>query len=438
MNEDMAKQVVQAFAGGMKGLKLYPLQHPLLNRQIQLLLAALQALSKGLAPVRFGVLDGALLVDDVLFAADAQAADDLAAVLQGAELEGVQFDVGVTDPELREFLSLLHVGEHRGDRIEPALLARKVTHILPLTRKDEQKPREVYGRAITAMENIFADVRMGKIPSSAEALQVMRDMVTLTIAEPHALFALSKLKDYDNYTFTHSVNVSVLALAVGRACGLNEEQLRILGFGGLLHDLGKLKIDIAIITKPGKLTEEEFAAIKTHPTNGAELASTMDGVTPEVVDIVLGHHLRYDRSGYPEDARGRTLGPMVDMTAIADTYDALTTLRSYQRPSTPRRAIERLRELAGTVLHPEFLERFATSLGRYPVGSLLRLDSNEIGLVMKIGTKDPDAVELKILFDAEGNRLEAPGQLFLSGAEAQRIVGEVDPFTKGVDVTTYF
>jgi HD-GYP domain-containing protein (c-di-GMP phosphodiesterase class II) len=234
------------------------------------------------------------------------------------------------------------------------------------------------------------------------------------------------------------VNVSVIALAVGRSCGLTEEQLRILGFGSLLHDLGKLKIDVGIITKPGRLTDEEFEEIKRHPRTGADIVERMEGVTPEVVDIVLGHHFRYDRSGYPADLSAKKLSSMTFMAAIADTYDAVTTLRSYQRPMTPRNAIRRLRELTGTVLHPQFTENFIASLGTYPVGSLVRLDSNEIGLVVWVDTRDPDSVRLKILFDENGGRLADPLRLNLIGKDARRIVAEVDPFLKGVDVTEYF
>jgi putative nucleotidyltransferase with HDIG domain len=288
------------------------------------------------------------------------------------------------------------------------------------------------------VDTIFQDVRLGKIPSSAEALNVVKSMAELTLSDPHALFALSMLKDYDNYTFTHSVNVSVIALAVGRSCGLTEEQLRILGFGSLLHDLGKLKIDVGIITKPGRLTDEEFEEIKRHPRTGADIVERMEGVTPEVVDIVLGHHFRYDRSGYPADLSAKKLSSMTFMAAIADTYDAVTTLRSYQRPMTPRNAIRRLRELTGTVLHPQFTENFIASLGTYPVGSLVRLDSNEIGLVVWVDTRDPDSVRLKILFDENGGRLADPLRLNLIGKDARRIVGEVDPFLKGVDITEHF
>lgn len=442
MNETIAKQIVQGFAGALKGLKLYPIQHPALTRQIQTLLAALNDFSRGQAALKIGVLEGALIVDDVLFAHDLQAADDLAAVIEALGISGLLINPGIGDQELRGFLQVLHSGEGKDGKLEGLFAARDIASIKILkTEEDEElprSPRETYGKAITVMENIFHDVRLGKIPSSVEAMKVVKAMAKLTIAEPHALFALSMLKDYDNYTFTHSVNVSVIALAVGRACGLSEEQLRILGLGGLLHDLGKLKIDIGIITKPGRLTEAEFEEIKKHPGTGADLAEQMEGVTTEVVDIVIGHHLRFDRTGYPADARGRIISSLADMAAIADTYDALTTLRSYQRPTTPRKAVERLRELTGTVLHSQFTERFITSLGTYPVGTLVRLDDNAIGLVVRVGSQDPDAVDIKLLFSPDGNRLEQPLPISLSGEAAKRIVGEVDPFTKGIEVTDYF
>ena len=151
------------------------------------------------------------------------------------------------------------------------------------------------------------------------------------------------------------------------------------------------------------------------------------GVTPEVTDIVLAHHLRYDNQGYPADLQNAKISEMAYMAAIADTYDAITTLRSYQRPMTPRKAVARLKELVGTALKPDYTEQFITSLGTYPVGSLVRLN-----------TRDPDSVRLKILFDRQGNRLAQPALMDLFGGEAKRIVREVDPYAKGIEVTDYF
>jgi len=441
MTEEIARQLVQAFVSSLKGLKLYPLQHPALARQIQNFLGVLQTCHQAHSVLRIGLHDGTLVINDLLLSADMPAADDLVKFLQRAGLTGLQFEPGVSADEFSLLLSLL-TAPTKGDQSADSLLSAKhfphIHSLIQEAEKESQTPRAVYGRALKVVDNIFHDVRLGKIPSSAEAVSVMGDMVKLMISDPDTLFALSMLKDYDNYTFTHSVNVSVISLAVGRACGLNEEQLRTLGLGALLHDLGKLKVDVEIITKPGRLTAEEFAEIKKHPGDGAALVVEMEGITPEVVDIVLGHHLGFDRSGYPDSAQGKTMSSMIDMTAIADTYDALTTLRSYQRPQTPRHATEKLRNLSGTALHPDYVEKFIASLGTYPVGTLVRLDSNEIGLVTKVEVHEREAIKLKILFDSNGTKLTTLPLVELVNAETARIVGEVDPFTKGVDVTEYF
>lgn len=441
MTEEIARQLVQAFVSSLKGLKLYPLQHPALARQMQTFLSALQSCHQVNALLRIGLHDGVLVVDDLLLSADLPAAADLSKLLQRLELTGLQFDPGVSEDEFSRLLTLLTTPTKGDPSVESLLSTKDFPHVHPLIQEPDQEsqsPRAVYGRALKVVDNIFHDVRLGKIPSSTEAVSVMGDMVKLMISDPDTLFALSMLKDYDNYTFTHSVNVSVISLAVGRACGLNEEQLRTLGLGALLHDLGKLKVDVGIITKPGRLTAAEFDEIKKHPGDGAALVVEMEGITPEVVDIVLGHHLRFDRSGYPDASQGKSMSSMIDMTAIADTYDALTTLRSYQRPQTPRHAAEKLRELSGTALHPDYVEKFIVSLGTYPVGTLVRLDSNEIGLVVKVEVHEREAVKLKILFDSNGTKLVTPPLVELVNAETTRIVGEVDPFTKGVDVTEYF
>lgn len=443
MDPETLKQVVLAFAAAYKGLRLYPLRHPAIEKQVQNLFVSLSSLFRQKKTVRVGLLEGTLFVEDHLFVETAPAADEIIGILDKYEIQGLEFHLGTTPDELRSLLNLLFQGAPKGDDFEVSLQKAGCRHINSFTvekaeETPEEAPRKVYGRALKVVDKIFHDVRLGKIPSSSEALEVVRSMVQLTLAEPHALFALSMLKDYDNYTFTHSVNVSVIALAVGRACGLTEEQLRILGLGGLLHDLGKLKIDLDIINKPGRLTDEEFEQIKTHPRTGAELVKEMEGVTPEVVDIVLGHHLRYDREGYPADVKGHVVSTLVDMAAIADTYDAITTLRSYQRPSTPRKAITRLREVvAAGGLHPQFVERFITSLGTYPVGSLVRLDGGEIGLVVWVDTKDPDSVRVKILFDHNGTLLPEPRRRDLQGADSRHIIAEVDPYTKGIEITDY-
>jgi putative nucleotidyltransferase with HDIG domain len=387
-----------------------------------------------------GLLEGTLFVEDTLFIQEFPAAEELSGLLEKLELAGIEFHAGLSAEDIQVLLSLFHSVRCRGKAFAKELDRLKIDKIraVPVEEEDDTpgEPRKVYKKALKVVDQIFRDVRMGEIPSSEEAMKVVKEMVQLTINEPHALFALSMLKDYDNYTFTHSVNVSVISLAVGRACGVSEEQLRALGLGGLLHDLGKLRVDVDIITKPGRLTDAEFSQIKRHPEFGADIIRQMEGVTDEVMAIVVGHHLRYDRSGYPEDAAGRPVSPLVDMAAIADSYDAMTTLRSYQRPFTPRRAIVRMREVSGTSLHPGMVEKFAIALGPYPVGSLVRLDSNEIGLVVKVDT-NPALAEIKVIFTADGQPYEQPFRINLGPSQPRKIVAEVDPQSKGIDVLDY-
>jgi len=442
MNPEQIKDLIQSVSRTFQGLRLYSSQHPAIKQHVQDWLAALSKLFLEKKTLRMGLVDGTLFFEEELFAYPSAAEEEISKQLRQLEIEGLEFVSGLTNEELLSFLNLATKGEIRGDDLEGAFADKGIHHIRIIRIQYEEEkpgePRKIYQRAIRVMESLFADVRLGEIPSSQEAKEVVTEMVELTLADPHALFALTMLKDYDNYTFTHSINVSVISLAAGRACALTEEQLRNLGLGGMLHDLGKLKIDLQIITKPGQLTEKEFESIKTHPRSGSDIVDKMEGIPQAVKDIVLGHHLRYDRAGYPADARGHRLSPLTDIVAIADAYDAMTTLRSYQRPITPRLAIKELRKMAGTSLHPHFLERFITSLGPYPVGSLVRLESNEIALVIRVDISDPGVADLKILFDDEGRLLPEPRPLKLGSSQAPRIVGEVDPFLKGIEVASYF
>ncbi len=442
MNIDEIKQVVQVLAAAVKGLRLYSVDHPATTKQVETLQNGLFALLQHKKVIKVGILEGTLFVEDHLFMHEFPAASELAMLLEARELVGLEFMIGLSANDIQTLLHLLHAGDNKGQDFAEALKSQGVKKIRAVAVEDDddddQKPRKVYRRALKVVDQIFHDVRMGEIPSSAEAIRVVKSMAQLTMTEPHAMMALSMLKDYDNYTFTHSVNVSVIALAVGRACNLTEEQLKTLGLGGLLHDLGKLRVDVDIITKPGRLTEAEFEAIKEHPDFGAEIIKEMEDVTPEVMEIVLGHHQRYDRSGYPTSSINTITSPLVQMAAIADGYDAMTTLRSYQRPFTPRKAIARLKEISGTSLHPEFVMKFIASLGPYPVGSLVRLDNNEIGLVTKVDPQDTSRVDIKVLFNSAGTLLDEPFMMHLHPNLARRIIAEVDPHTKGIDVTDFF
>ena len=438
--EDL-NNIIQILAAAVKGLRLYDINHPATIKQIEILQNGLFVQLQRNQIMKMGLLEGTLFIDDHLFIKESPAAKELASVLESLDLAGFEFMSGLSAQEIQTLLHLIHTSETKGQDFSNVLKShgvKRIQAIAALEDSDNLKPQKVYRKALSVVDQIFQDVRMGEIPSCKDAIKVVKDMAQLTMNKPHAMLALSMLKDYDNYTFTHSVNVSVISLAVGRACRISEEQLRTLGLGGLLHDLGKLRVDVNIITKPGRLNDSEFEAIQKHPVFGAEIIKDMDEITPEVIQIVQGHHLRFDRKGYPRSAADDDISPLVDMAAIADSYDAMTTLRSYQIPYTPRRAIARIKEISGTRLHPEYVSCFVDSLGPYPVGSLVRLDSNEVGLVTKVEPQNTALVDIKMLYDSSGILLEEPFEMQLHPTHPRRIIAEVDPQTKGIDVTDFF
>jgi putative nucleotidyltransferase with HDIG domain len=446
MSFEHHQELVQGIAAALKGLKLYPMKHPAIEQRNRTLLNAFTQLFSKQQIIHIGLLEGSLFVEETLFSDENPAATTLVKIFEDLEIEGLEFFSGFNQPQLELFLEIIMKPPSRGDDFNSFMLEHGPEHVKVASLEkieevhEDDSPRKVYGKALKVINDIFDDVRMGRIPSSDEAVGVVKNMARLTLEDPHALFALSLLRDYDNYTFTHSVNVSVLALSVGRACCVSEEELKTLGLGGLLHDIGKMKVDVAIINKPGKLTDGEFTKIKEHPALGAEIVTQMEGEgsSQDVANIVRGHHLRHDRTGYPVAIQKEKISRLAEMTAIADAYDAMTTLRSYQNPVTPRKALVLLQNISGSSLNEEYLERFVHSLGTYPVGTLVRIDTNEIGLVISVGMKNPDDVVLKIIFGTVGEKLPTTFNLELSGIESKRIVGEVDPFVKGIEVTDYF
>jgi len=441
MDQDIAVDIVQRMMRAYQGLRLYPAQHPNIRRQIQEWHQTVSRVLLEQSRVVLGIHQGTLYCNNELFSEPLPAAEALLKLLEDCHLQSIAIQRGISENELLDFLVITANGTRSADATEKAVAEAGIRHItlVPLDEEDqpENQAAKVYQQAIQVTETIFNDVRMGKIPSSREASEVVKGLVETTLSEPHALLALSLIKDYDDYTFTHSVNVSVIALAVGRACGLGAEKLRILGIGALLHDLGKLKIDIDIINKPSRLTSSEFNLIKQHPDEGAKILEAMDHVPAEAIEITLRHHLRYDQSGYPEHARSGDVSQMVHMVTIADAYDAMTTLRPYQRPMTPRRALQHLKETSGTLYHPEILQTFVDDLGPYPVGSVVRLQDNRIALVTKVGLQSGSMMLLKVLFDADGDPLPVPEPLELSLDNLWFIVAEVDPLIKGIQVTDF-
>ena len=439
MEVAQAHNAINLLVGAWQSHRMYPAGHPTRERKAVDCHEQLTLLLMEQSPLRLGLIEGTLFLGEHLFADPHIAESEAVDILEGLQVEGLELVRGLSLKELDDFFFLTtRPDAPTGDSLEEALRHRKVKNLrISSPLQGNEKPRAVYNSALKAVDNLFQDIQGGRIPSTEGIRNVSKNMVQSVLREEHALFALSQIKDYDNYTFNHSVNVGIVSLSVGRACGVDPRQLQLLAFGGMVHDIGKLKVPVEIINKPGKLTNAEFEKVRLHPGQGVEVIDQIGGVPQEVIDMVHYHHLHYKRDGYPQHS-DREISPLVDMVTIADHYDAMTTHRSYQKPAPPREAIRRMLAARGTRLHPEFLDKFVAHLGEYPVGSLLRLDSSEIVLVTGFGPESNQHLKLLKLFDAQGRGVKESIRLDLLPDEHGRIVDDVDPISKGIDITVYF
>jgi HD-GYP domain-containing protein (c-di-GMP phosphodiesterase class II) len=226
-------------------------------------------------------------------------------------------------------------------------------------------------------------------------------------------------------------------MALGAALGMDVMSVKSLGIAGELHDIGKTMIPKKILNKPGKLSCSEYDEMKRHSELGAKIVREMHGLDPNIAQIVLGHHLHFNRGGYPEWAQKLPFNQMVDIISIADTYDAITTLRVYQQPINPRSALREMQKLSGTFLDGSLVTSFIEMMGKYPVGTLVRLDTNEVAVVSRPNPLDEEAPIVRVMIEANGTRLAVPREQSLAepdGSRYAQVVAVVDPLLKNIDV----
>ncbi|SDE08928.1 HD-GYP domain-containing protein [Desulfuromonas thiophila] len=418
----------------LSSLRLYPAEHPLNLKLLDRLWQQLHRQTNEQGPLRLALHDGALLINDELFS-DHPAAKALVNLLQTNHIDGFEILASLTPDQLCHFIALFTSNQLQGDQFDQQLAAAAIhaIHSLELTGASEDghnAPRTTYQKALSCVNHLGEQILQGGVPRSGPLRQAVDSMAQELIRAPYAFFALTLIKDFDDYTYSHSVNVAVVAMTIGQACGLSADRLQQLGVGCLMHDLGKLKIDSRILRKPGPLSIEEYAQMQRHPLLGADIAQAMDDIDPAVLAIIQGHHLHYDRHGYPKVALAADHAPLVDICTVADVYDALTTLRAYRRPSSPRQALQLLQQLAGSQLHPHYVAALVQTLGDFPVGTLVRLVNNEIGLIIDQDRLDNQRALVRILRDDEGQLLTTSYDRQIDSSED--LAGEVDPLRLGI------
>lgn len=308
---------------------------------------------------------------------------------------------------------------------------------------EEELPaaKYVYTAAKNVIEQAMLDVRMGRDINMDAVNQVVSEMADSVLRNPDALTSLSRLKHFDEYTFFHSVNTSLLALSLGRNLGVEEPLLHQLGVGTLLHDIGKTKVPLEILNKPGKYEDHEFEIMKQHVMRGAEVLSGTTGLTDNFLKPALEHHERVDGTGYPYRRQKSELSQSGMMAAVVDIYDAITSDRCYHKAKPAHEALQFLYLISqkGHLEHT-LVQRFIQVVGVYPVGSIVRLNTGEVAIVTRINRQSPLEPVIMIVKGPGNTLLSHPETVDLAqpdNASRRSISAVTDPVLTGINPTTY-
>ena len=263
--------------------------------------------------------------------------------------------------------------------------------------------KKLHTKTKEAVVSLFKDVRMGNALKLDGAVSLVDELNQSIIRNPSALICLSRLKTADNYTYLHSVSVCVLMIALGRQLGMKDDMLKQAGIAGLLHDIGKVFIPDEVLNKPGKLTDEEFNIVKTHPVKGWEFLKNSGEVNDLILDVCRHHHERVDGMGYPDKLSGEALTLFARMGAVCDVYDAITSNRSYKKGWEPVESIRKMAEWNNGHFDEVVFHAFVKTVGIYPTGTLLKLKSGRLGVVTDQSKKSLVKPIVKVFFSTRSN-----------------------------------
>ncbi|MDF1552203.1 MAG: HD-GYP domain-containing protein [Deferrisomatales bacterium] len=304
-----------------------------------------------------------------------------------------------------------------------------------------QRAKVVYSEAKVMVKDLLVDARLGKSVDGERAAQVVDKMVDSIFRNPDALSSLSRLKNFDDYTFQHSLNVSVLALTLGRHLGLVQDELKRLGVGAILHDIGKMRVPEAILNKPGKYTDDEFEIMKRHPLHGAKILMDNKNVPNDCANVALNHHERFNGKGYPRGLSGMGIGKFGLISAIVDVYDAISSDRVYHKGMPSHVAMQKIFEWGKNDFYPIYVQKFVQCVGIYPIGTPVRLDTGELGVVYRQHHNVLVRPWVRLVTDAAGVPLARHRDVDLREADPRgakeyaRTIGAVlDPQSAGFDV----
>jgi putative nucleotidyltransferase with HDIG domain len=407
------EDLVRRFAAAVRAQRLYAQEHPLVTRSVDDWLAAIRRLHQQQQSVAFGIVDRQLVVADTPLPRATASMGDLIEKLSAHGIERVTVDRGVTPAELRTFLQAVStLGPSRLDPTREAVPSSEHIRVGRLTHEqrlsggvvsDIAAIRQLYASSTASAELLWESAAAEGQPDMPAALETVEGLSEAVSHNRNALMALAAMQSYDNYTFTHMVNVSILTMGQARALGVDGRLLREFGLSALMHDIGKVRTPKEVLNKPDKLTDDEFAIMRRHVVDGAEILRRTPEMPALAPVVAFEHHLRLDGSGYPSGVGRAALNLGTMLCSIADVYDAMRSQRGYQQAFSTDRVLAVLKRADGRQFDPHLIRRFVQLLGIYPPGTLVTLRSGEVAVVTRAHAPDPHRPRVRVLFHANGD-----------------------------------
>jgi putative nucleotidyltransferase with HDIG domain len=455
----IAEDTVRKFAAAVRGAQLYAPGHPLVQRALTALAESIVQVLADQPTIAIGIIDQEIVVGDTPLPRAAENYGEFIRRLQSLGIERIGFERGVTPDALRTLvLTLAHPERKPGATAAGAApsdaigVLQSLPHIrvgrISLDERVESSSadvatiRRLYSDAVGIAGSLWDLAQQEGQPDPQESGKLVDNLAQAVSQNRTALVALTALKDYDNYTFTHMVNVSILMMAQARALGVEGGLLREFGLAALMHDIGKVRTPIEILNKPEKLTDDEFAVMRMHVVDGAEILRRTPEMPPLAPVVAFEHHLRLDGTGYPIGVKRSALNLASMLCSIADVYDAMRSQRAYQQSFPTDRILAVLKRNDGVQFDQHLVRRFSQLMGIYPPGNLVRLDTSELAVVLRVYAPDPYRPTVRVIIGPDGEKLLRPYDINLwetadDVAGAKAVISPVDAATVGIDPLTY-